>query len=350
VDIISLEYSRNPTIQRVIFEPGCQLRELDGFMDCPSLCRITVPASVKIIAFWALYNCTSLIEVTFLFNSQVKEILGFQECHSLRGIEIPASTEIIGYFAFHNCTSLTEVIFQTDSHIRTLRGFQECNSLCRIEIPASAEIIGEPAFNGCTSLKEVIFLCDSQIREIHGFKECNSLCRIEIPASTETIGERAFNGCTSLKEVIFLSESRIDPSDLFLIIAASVFAGCSSIQIVTFAENVQLRLQCGFTKCQSLCRMEIPASAWFVGGRMFYRKRSPLELVFRSGTRISKIGSSGFALRAFVTFNDDDDMKQRRRRLHLVDQADRIDSKDKQSQQPLRDTRLREPDHDFELL
>jgi hypothetical protein len=171
-----------------------------------------------------------------------------------------------------------------------------------MEIPASVESIGFskmmnifqmlhwPPFSNCTSLREVLFAGDSRLKVIDGFQGCTSLRRVEIPASVEEIKSRSFFGCTALTEV-------------------------------TFARDSRLRVIHGFQGCTSLYRLEIPASVERIdssedNARLLRHDIAGLslrELVLQSGTRpVRRIGT----FRAFITFDDEKDMKSFRRRVH----------------------------------
>jgi hypothetical protein len=167
-----------------------------------------------------------------------------------------------------------------------------------VEIPASVESFGVDAFSGFEALMEAKFSVNGRLRSLCGFQGCISLRRVEIPASVEQIHAIAFIDCTALKEVLFGVDSR-------------------------------LRLMGGFHGCISLCRVEVPASTEILysipvelGDQpqwvfIPWHSLSPLswrELVLRSGTRSRPVHSPLF--RAFIRFEDPNDLKKRRRRLH----------------------------------
>jgi hypothetical protein len=221
------------------------------------------------------------------------EIGEFSDWKNLASISIPASVERIGYGAFDGCTSLTEVTFAIDSRLRKMDGFRKCTSLSRIEIPASVEETDVPAFSECTGLTEVRFAADSGLKRISGFQRCTALNRLEIPASVEEIDLRAFSGCSGLTYVIFAPP------------------GCRK------------RLY-GFGKCSSLSRVEIPASVEKVspstersyGSVWFLGDVSRRELIYKSGTRLRPHVKRQY-FRGFVVFEDENDLKGRRRQVHL---------------------------------
>jgi hypothetical protein len=155
-----------------------------------------------------------LNEIIFSSDSHLREISGFGQCTSLCRLEIPSSVVTIGLNGFSGCTSLNDIVFSSDSHLRKIYGFQQCTSLCRIEIPSSVEQIGHYAsltsgFWGCTSLNEIYFSFNSHLKVIDGLGGCISLCRIEIPSSVEKIGWHGFRGCTSFRVVIIRAGCRM---------------------------------------------------------------------------------------------------------------------------------------------
>jgi hypothetical protein len=136
-----------------------------------------------------------------------------------------------------------------------------------------------------------MFATGSRLRMINGFMGCGSLCRIEIPASVKEISKSAFCECTALMEVIF-------PADTCL------------------------RHLNGFHGCKSLDRLEVPASVETLGclsrysdpSSGFVDRGSRREVVCRSGTLMKPVRKQN-NLPAFITFEDDNDLKNRRRRV-----------------------------------
>jgi D-ribose pyranose/furanose isomerase RbsD len=207
-------------------------------------------------------------------------------------MEIPASVEVIDFGAVWGCSQLTEVIFAAGSRLRKINGFVKCTSLSRIEIPASVEVIDFGAVGGCSELTEVIVASGSRLRRINGFDKCTSLSRIEIPASVEEIDFYAFQGCSRLTEVIMATDG-------------------------------SLKRISGFGKCESLFRLEIPASVERIGSREdkpgrpsgFLGDMSRRELIVRSGTHL-RPNAKEDCFRGFVIFEDENDLKRRRRQAH----------------------------------
>jgi hypothetical protein len=78
-----------------------------------------------------------LAEVAFASDSNLRKIDGFCDCTSLCRIDIPSSVEIIFCPGFSKCRSLADVVLASDSHLREIAGFCDCASLCYISIPPS---------------------------------------------------------------------------------------------------------------------------------------------------------------------------------------------------------------------
>jgi hypothetical protein len=121
-----------------------------------------------------------LNEIVFSSDSHLKNISGFGECTSLCRIEIPSSVEAIWDKGFSGCISLNEIVFSSDSRLRILCGFHECTSLCRIENPSSVERLTCSSFPGCAS-SMTLFCHPTVISErFLGFKNAHQLVELRV--------------------------------------------------------------------------------------------------------------------------------------------------------------------------
>jgi hypothetical protein len=188
---------------------------------CSTLPGISSNHVVEIDGFVQLigkndFNCCSSLEtVIFSSESQLREIDGFQHCTSLCRIEIPPSVETIKKSGFHGCTSLIEVIFSSDSHLMAIDGFQHCISLPRIEIPESVKTLGPHAFTGCIQL-HTVRLAQSGLLSLSGFTGTLALRWFFLPPSLEIISSQAFQrqsqrplGCDSRRIILLYPEDTI---------------------------------------------------------------------------------------------------------------------------------------------
>jgi hypothetical protein len=152
-----------------------QLLQESGGSNCEDGCTliprvsprfIEIGRRIQIIPAGEFTGQKQLNRAIFSSDSQVKEINSFEMCASLCRIDFPSSLEAIGESGFYECTSLTEIIFPSDSQLKQINGFRKCKSICRIELPSSLEIIRESGFNECTSLSEIIFSRDNRLKKI----------------------------------------------------------------------------------------------------------------------------------------------------------------------------------------
>jgi UDP-glucose 4-epimerase len=281
------------SLNMIIFASSNVLREISGFRECASLCRIELPSSVEVIGEYGFDKCTSLTEVVFSSSSHLRQVSGFDGCTSLCRIELPSSVEVIGNYGFSRCISLNEVVFSSSSHLNKISGFSGCTSLCRIEFPSSVEVIGKYGFDECTSLNEVVFSSSSHLNKISGFSGCTSLCRIALPSSVEVIGDDGFRRCASLNEVVFSSGRhlrqvsgfrgctslyRIELPSSIEVIGYYGFRDCTSLNEIVFSSGSHLRNISRFCGCTSLCRIELPLSVEVIGSDDF-RKSTSLRVV-----------------------------------------------------------------------
>jgi hypothetical protein len=84
---------------------------------------------MELISESAFSDCIRLPDIVFAENTHLNEIQGFDNCTSLSRITIPSTVELILESCFSGCTALTEVIFEGHSHLKEIRGFQDCRSL-----------------------------------------------------------------------------------------------------------------------------------------------------------------------------------------------------------------------------
>ncbi len=314
----------------------------EGLFYNSKLRSIEISVSVESIEADAFNNCILLKSVSFDVDSSLKSIGegAFAKCESLKTIKMPASVETIGPAAFNSCTSLESVTFEANSNLKLIQGcydnsrsgaFSYCKSLKSIEIPASVDTIGAAAFYECSSLDSVIFEEKSELIVIKAdaFSRCGMLKSIEIPSSVETIETDAFSWCSSLESVSFGQNSKLNaistgyydssfttyhvgsgsfsyckslksieiPASV-VIIDASAFRECSSLESVTFEANSKLETIRGygidhgaFTNCKSLKSIVIPASVRFIGSAVFRGCESLESVTFEANSNLRSIYS-----------------------------------------------------------
>lgn len=162
----------------ITFEKDSNLKSIgkSAFDACILLTTIEIPSNVETIGEEAFRRCIRLENITFEKGSRLTSITGdcvnesgghvtphgtFLECTSLTRIEIPASVTIIGSGAFHGCSSLEQVSFEKGSQLMTIKdgckdgsnaaygAFTNCDNLTLFDASNCTQIraIGNYAFN-----------------------------------------------------------------------------------------------------------------------------------------------------------------------------------------------------------
>ena len=175
-----VEYKGDAT--DVVIPDGITAINNRAFYDNDTIAMVFIPASVKSIGDYAVYECNSLTSVAFDGDSQLTTIgsRAFCNCYSLTSIIIPDGVTTINDHAFYGCRNLTS-----------------------ITIPDSVTSIGDYAFESCFSLTNVMFGNDSQLLEIgsFAFAYCHKISVFNIPAGVINIDDCAFYYCDYLSSV-----------------------------------------------------------------------------------------------------------------------------------------------------
>lgn len=205
---VALIKAKNTNITEVNVESGCNLIHDEAFAYCSKLVTVTLPNTLKNIAFSAFANCSSL-----------------------QAIDIPTSVKFVGAFTFMGCTSLKDVTLHEGTLYLEPNIFCNCKNLESLVVPNSVIYLGFNAFQGCLKLKSVTL--SPNISEIlySTFTSCKALENIFIPEGVFAIGNQAFAQCTSLK-VINIPHSLKE-------IADQAFLGCSVLEKISFNGSVE---------------------------------------------------------------------------------------------------------------
>ena len=169
-------FSGCSNLWRVTIPANVETISSTTFSGCSQLTAIEIPSSVETIGERIFRRCTGLVNVTFEKGSRLTSITGdcvkdsgnrvtsygaFLECTSLTKIEIPASVTTIGSGAFHDCSSLEIVSFEEGSKLITIKdgykdggntvygAFTNCDNLTLFDASNCTQIktIGNYAFN-----------------------------------------------------------------------------------------------------------------------------------------------------------------------------------------------------------
>lgn len=293
IDNILFEISKypQPTVTEYEIKDGTVYIMPDAFSSIASLTKVTIPASVKVIAANAFAQCQKLASVTFEDGSALTEIgdRAFATCLSLYEINVPDGTKKIGQEAFYGCTNL-KVISLPDSTESVARdAFKDAiylldtdnweNGVLYIgnvlytadpeKLPESYEIkegtvcIADYAFYNYDNLISVVI--PDTVKHIgnYAFGECDNLASADIPAYAVTIGADAFED-SDIKSVIV--------PETVTYIGEGAFSNCNNLTEVIFEEGNQLEsVEANtFYSCDNLVSINLPSTVTEIGYEAFY--------------------------------------------------------------------------------
>ena len=222
----------------------------EAFKGCSSLTSVTIPDGVTSIESSTFEGCTSLTSITILSNLTSIGLEAFKGCSSLTSVTIPSSVTNIGLYAFDGCSSLTSVTIPDGVKSIGTGTFEGCSSLRSIAIPNSVTSIGSCVFDGCSSLTSITIPSNMTIVNDFAFYGCSGLTSITIPNSVTSIGMAAFDGCSSLTSITI--------PDSVTSIDWYAFYDCSSLTSVTIPDSVLSMGNDNFYGCSSLVSITIP--------------------------------------------------------------------------------------------
>ena len=188
----------------------------------------------------------------------------FETCDKLSAINFPSALESIGRRAFYACDYLVFARMNTCSKLKEIpeRAFCTCSHLTEISFPPNVTSIGNFAFAWDHTLGTNKFNLPAALKTIGtgAFAFCTHLGivnDIAIPANTTNIGNWAFTCCFDLGR----SAGGIDiypgraGAELALTIGTGAFAGCSSLQKISFPNRVAFISDYAFAACDKLERV-----------------------------------------------------------------------------------------------
>ena len=291
-----------------------------AFYGCDGLTSITIPSSIKIIAYQAFYSCTGLtavhisdiaawcrmsISVTisnplyyakhlFLNGEEVTDLVipesvtnirseAFVNCRDLRTVTITSSVTSIGSSAFKGCQALTKVTIHNGVSNIGSEAFKNCDSLSHVTIPSSVTSIGSEAFRGCNSLKKVIVqdMASWCAIQFYGYEanplyyakhlysdEYTEVNNIVIPYGATKIGAYAFYDFYGLTSVTI-------PNSVTTI-ESRAFYGCSGLTSVNIPSSITLIGRSAFFCCNSLKKVIVPDIVSWCSLKFDYDSDNPL--------------------------------------------------------------------------
>lgn len=262
------------------------------------LIEITLPASLTKIGTYAFDGCRDLATVNVYNGGANITSLGsymFRNCVSLKSIDLSnASVTTFPTYSFQGCVSLESVRICSDVKTIGTRAFENCEKLTEIELPASLTAINAYAFSN-TGLREVVIPAGVKVlgtsatsasttSSAYTFYNCKNLVSVTMPDTLTKIGGYVFSGCVNLKNIdlshmvsigkeafkgcVSLTEVDLTGLQRSSSCGTYIFADCTSLSKVTFAD-VPTSLGAGmFSYCTSLAEITLPTTLTSIPARI----------------------------------------------------------------------------------
>lgn len=284
------------------------------FKDCNNLKSINLPSSVISIGNEAFYRCTGIEVVELPYITKIGNS-AFFGCHNLKSVLLGPSANSIGSYAFEDCYSLVKSAYPNtlsdpfSSGVRVAYNpdgaiIEDClifgNNKREIlfapytfsgeyTLPDNVSSIGEYSFAFCTGLTAIVI--PDSVTEIgsSAFRYCEGLLSVTVGRGVQSMDGSEFSECNNLRDVIFEAVDCKNSSDHEY---SRLFP--SSLETITFGENVKSipSYMCGW--CNKLTSLIIPGSVLSIGDGAFYNCSSLKSL--EMGNSVTSLGENAFEL------------------------------------------------------
>lgn len=223
-------FYNNTKLKNIKF--GNSLKTISGSaFSCTAIEELKVDAAVTRIMKSAFAYC-NLMKSADLTSTKI-EVLDefvFTKCTSLTEIKLPSTVTSIGSCALSE-TDLTEFVVPKSVSKLGQAIFRNCPRLATVDLSA-CKVSNVPVaiFTKCIALAKVIFPENCTVIEKLAFSY-SGISTIDLPSTLTLIGEGAFRNCAFLQS-IDLSNTALKKASAF------AFAGCSTLNSVTFPEKM----------------------------------------------------------------------------------------------------------------
>ena len=291
------------SLREVTFDPDANILTLGcrAFFEAENLTKITIPASVVSVDYYAFAYCENLQTVEFADGNQLKGIYEGAFCGdiALENITVPDAIVEISDFAFYGCSKLDQLPVEDAAALKGIYDYAFAYAgICGdFTTPENLIEIGNYAFTGIKA--EKITVPDTKQKEL-------------------IIGLGAFEGCNELTEITlpFIGVSFEDEEITWLgyIFGAGAYTASEtyvpqSLKHVTITEGISIVGDSGFECCTNLESIQIPHSVTSLGINAFANTTARYELTntittYLYGEKIASSGHFGRGIKGTVVLDD----------------------------------------------
>ena len=254
----------NEYVTKVILPDGIIEIGEAAFYGMPNLKEVEINPDCTLVGTWAFGWNPSLEKVTLRKDAEGK-----------------SKMVTVGELSFYNCPKLSEFDF-ANLHYIGPRAFFGASSLREVDL-TNVGFTGTQAFARCSSLSSIIMSENTQIGEA-AFVSCTALTNLVIP--TDYVGYSAFNGCTSLEYVTFTND--VDMLD------AGSFYGCTSLKNVFFRGTLRSIGDAAFADCTALTEFTLPDGIEEIGATAFANCSALATVKISAGAKLFTLDQGSF--------------------------------------------------------
>lgn len=290
------------TLFNVYFEEGANITRIGNFAfyQCKALQSLDVPASVTELGEGAFNSCESLASID-MSACTIAEIpfAAFRNCHGLRSIQFPQGLTKIGDSAFNSAFLYTtgDMPYYNDSEMNELlnarTSYDTDTTFADIVIPEGVTYIGMWAFANETGINDAENdPDDSEFDELRvnysrwGYSYVtyfnfyySHLRSVKIPSTVAYLGRGAFAWCEHLESVEFAEGFKDDTLRDYMFYA-------TALNNAVFPEGIKNIEKAVFMHCDNIKTVSIPSTVKYIGRRAFAYTSSLETVTFAQGINL----------------------------------------------------------------
>lgn len=228
---------------------------------------ITIPGTVSEIGPYAFYGYENLARVQIPESVTSIHATAFEGtgCYN-DSANWSEGAFYIGNALIKAGSDITSCTVKKGTTLIANAAFSGCTALTTVTLPEGLVEIGSSAFNGCTALTEISIPAGVSYINEKAFYDCTSLATIQLPDGLSGIGQKAFYNTAYYN------------TDSNWVDGGALYIGSYLIEVKykdgTFGsynikDGTTLIADNGFSACNSLEKVSIPASLTTIGNSVF---------------------------------------------------------------------------------
>ncbi|MGN0523881.1 MAG: leucine-rich repeat protein [Eubacterium sp.] len=258
-----------PSLSDAVIESeidGIPVTEISSmaFVGCYTIKSVVIPGSVKLIDYYAFYNCAKLESV--VFNEGLEKIKSDAFNNTkIESIHLPSTVSSVNVYAFHRSSKLSAItVAEENAYYKAIDNVLYTKDGTKLVLSAPAKTGSLTVPDGVTSIGEMA-VAYSQLSSVtlpdsvetigaYAFIDCSNLENIDLGQGLKTIWERAFSSDMKLISIelpdtlVTIGNGAFRYSGIYSVnipssvtkIYTNAFSGCDNLQaaVINNAETV----------------------------------------------------------------------------------------------------------------